>query len=131
MLSVTGIWSVMIGEDPSIPMAIWEDTIDVRDVARVIVWSALNPGKADGERFLCSSATGCRQAIADILTKHMPELVIQRGVPGRGYEPGYIAGKSVPQFYANKAVRATGRSWIPYEKSVLDSARFLQRYLGS
>lgn len=121
----------MIGEDPSIPMAIWEDTIDVRDVARVIVWSALNPGKADGERFLCSSATGCRQAIADILTKHMPELVIQRGVPGRGYEPGYIAGKSVPQFYANKAVRATGRSWIPYEKSVLDSARFLQRYLGS
>ena len=129
MLSLDTIWSTMKGKDLAVPMGYWESTIDVRDVARVIVWSTLNPDQADGERFLCSSATGCRQAVADILANHMPELIIQKGVPGRGYEPGYVAGKNVQQFDSSKAVRATGQDWIPYETSVLESARFLKQYL--
>jgi len=110
-------------------MMIYGDTIDIRDVARLLLWSALNPKKADGERLICSSAVGGGQAIADILRKRMPCLKIQPGEPGKGYSPDYKPQPEDGGFDTSKAVTFTGEDWIPFEESVVDMGRFLQRYL--
>ncbi|KAI1424377.1 hypothetical protein F5Y12DRAFT_715325 [Xylaria sp. FL1777] len=128
--SNTDFWKVVAGEEIPGPMMFYNDTIDIRDVARMLLWSARNPEKADGQRFLCSSAVGGGQAIADILGKHMPSLNIQGGQPGQGYSPDYKPKVDVAGFDSSKAVSATGRDWIPYEQSVVDLAQFLQRYLS-
>ncbi|KAI0533056.1 hypothetical protein GGR58DRAFT_138617 [Xylaria digitata] len=127
--SNSDFWKVVAGEEVPGPMMIYGDTVDIRDVARMLLWSALNPQKADGERFVCSSAVGGGQAIADILRKRMPSLKVQRGRPGQGYSPDYKPGSGVGGFDFNKAILATGEDWIPYEQSVIDLAQFLQRYL--
>ncbi|KAI0003439.1 NAD(P)-binding protein [Xylariaceae sp. FL0662B] len=127
--SVSNIWKLLQGEDIPGPMLIYESSIDIRDVARVLLWAVLSPEKADGERFLCSSATGGSQAIADILNKHMPSLGIALGSPGKGYEPGFKSASGTVAFDSRKTVRATGQDWIPYETSIIDTAQFLKRYL--
>ncbi|KAI0909021.1 hypothetical protein F4823DRAFT_625159 [Ustulina deusta] len=129
--SNSDFWKVVAGEEVPGPMMMYGDTIDVRDVARMLLWSAQNPKRADGERFVCSSAVGGGQAIADILRKHMPSLKGQRGQPGQGYSPDYKPEAGVAGFDSSKAVSVTGGDWIPYEQSVLDLAQFLQRYLPS
>ncbi|RYC59063.1 hypothetical protein CHU98_g7149 [Xylaria longipes] len=122
-------WKVVAGEEIPGPMMIYGDTVDVRDVARMLLWSALHPSQSDGQRFVCSSSVGGGQAIADILSRRMPTLKIQRGQPGQGYSPDYKPQIGVGGFDSNKAVSATGEDWIPYDESVVDMARFLQRYL--
>ncbi|KAI0431858.1 hypothetical protein F5Y09DRAFT_330061 [Xylaria sp. FL1042] len=128
--SNSDFWKVVSGEEVPGPMMVYSDTVDIRDVARMLLWSAQHPEKADGERFVCSSAVGGGQAIADILRKHMPRLKIQPGQYGQGYLPDYKPMAGVPGFDSNKAVSMTGRDWIPYEQSVLDLAKFLRRYLS-
>ncbi|KAI3316913.1 NAD(P)-binding protein [Xylariaceae sp. AK1471] len=122
-------WKVVAGEEVPGPLVCYDDSIDVRDVARMLLWSARNPEKADGERFACSSAVGGGQAIADILRRRMPSLNIQQGQPGKGYSPDYKPRPGVGGIDASKAVAVTGENWIPYEESVVDMARFLERYL--
>ncbi|KAI1819617.1 hypothetical protein F4861DRAFT_534313 [Xylaria intraflava] len=123
------IWSVVAGEDIPGPLQIYGDTIDIRDVARMLVWSVSNR-KADGQRFVCSSAVGGGQAVADILAKRMPAIKIQRGQPGQGYSADFKPRTSgVAGFDASKAVSMTGRDWIPYEESIVDMAKFLRRYI--
>ncbi|KAI1505640.1 hypothetical protein F5X99DRAFT_367284 [Biscogniauxia marginata] len=112
------------------PTMLYEDSVDIRDVVRMVVWSALNPGKASGERFICSSAVGGGQAIADILKQRMPSLKIQLGNSGQGYSPDFKPRGGVMGFDQSKAVQVTGQSWIPYETTVIDLANFLQRYLN-
>ncbi|RYO91234.1 hypothetical protein DL764_008306 [Monosporascus ibericus] len=125
------VWKVVAGEDIPDPLPVYDATIDVRDVARVLVWAALHPKEADGERYLCSAASGGAQAIADILSKHMPGLQVKRGNPGIGYKPDYSDPEGVTAFGCSKVVKATGQGWIPYETSVLDTAGVLQQYLHS
>jgi hypothetical protein len=108
---------------------IYGDTVDIRDVARILLWSALNPELSDGQRFICSSAVGGGQAIADILRKRMPSLKVQRGCPGQGYSPDYKSRAGICGFDSSRVTKATGQDWIPYEESVVDMAKFLQRYL--
>ncbi|KAI1776469.1 NAD(P)-binding protein [Hypoxylon cercidicola] len=127
--SLSNVWKLMQKEDVPGPMLLYESSIDIRDVARVILWSAINPNTADGERFLCASAVGGAQAIADILNKHMPSLGVARGSPGQGYESGYPPTSGTIAFNAHKAVQATGQDWIPYETSITDTAKFLMQYL--
>ncbi|KAJ3556001.1 hypothetical protein NPX13_g10233 [Xylaria arbuscula] len=127
--SNSDFWKVVSGEEVPGPMMIYGDTVDIRDVARMLLWSAQNPQKADGERFVCSSAVGGGQAIADILRRHMPSLKVQQGQPGQGYSPDCKPGAGLAGFDSSKAILATGGDWIPYEQSVLDIAQFLQRYL--
>lgn len=103
--------------------------VDIRDVARVLVWSAQNPKKADGERYLCAGGVGGSQAISDILSKRMPELTIQRGTPGRGYLPDYSAPPDTVSFDTRKTADATGQGWIGFETSVVDTAEVFQQYL--
>ncbi|KAI0391275.1 hypothetical protein F5Y17DRAFT_20028 [Xylariaceae sp. FL0594] len=126
--SNSDFWKVVAGQEIPGPMMVYGDTIDIRDIARVSLWAAMNPGRADGERFVCSSAVGGGQAIADILHKRMPSLKnIQVGEPGKGYAPDYKPQSA--GFDGSKAVEFTGEDWIPYEQSVVDMAQFLQRYL--
>ncbi|KAI1810149.1 NAD(P)-binding protein [Poronia punctata] len=127
--SNSDFWKVVAGQEVPGPMMIYGDTIDIRDVARMLLWSALHPEKSDGERFICSSAVGGGQAIADILSKQLPSLKIQHGDPGSGYSSNYKPKHGTGGFDDTKAVLATGEDWIPYEHSVVDMALFLQRYL--
>lgn len=103
--------------------------VDIRDVARVLVWSAVNPKAADGERYLCAGGVGGSQAISDILSQRMPELPIKRGTPGQGYLSDYSAPSGTVSFDARKAVEATGQDWIGFETSVVDTAESLKQYL--
>lgn len=127
--SLSNVWKLLQKEDVPGPMLLYESSIDVRDVARVVLWSAINPKTADGERFLCASATGGAQATADILNKHMPSLSVAQGIPGQGYESGYPSTSGAIAFDGKKAVEATGQDWIPYETSITDTANFLMQYL--
>ncbi|KAK4642293.1 hypothetical protein QC761_506420 [Podospora bellae-mahoneyi] len=95
--------------------------VDVRDVARVILFGAENPEKVDGERFLLSGYHVPAQAVADILRERYPERegVIEKGEPGQGYEKGY--GYPKERVYdGSKVVRVTGEGYIPWEKTVVD-----------
>jgi nucleoside-diphosphate-sugar epimerase len=122
------IWSPLSGKGIVDHMPINDSLIHVRDVARVLLWSAGNPQTADGERYLCASGSANGQAVVDILNKHLPELNLAKGNPGEGYEPDYVA-KSGTRFDGSKAAKATGQSWIPYETCVLETAQYLQQYL--
>ena len=97
--------------------------VDVRDVARMVLFGIEEPEKADGQRYLTAGAWGPMQAIADILRKAYPELkdTIQVGSPGGGYLEGY---KFPPEYYVDtsKALETPGVAWIPFEKTVLDTA---------
>ncbi|KAH7033488.1 uncharacterized protein B0I36DRAFT_348537 [Microdochium trichocladiopsis] len=138
--SASWLTRVLAGEDPAAARMMAgtlpsEAAIDVRDVARVLVWAALNPDKADGERFLCSAGAGGSQAVADILdrvskTGEVPELsgyvVKNKGTPGKGYGPDYSLKTDEPalEFDGSKVVKATGVDYIPFEQSVLDTVKF-------
>ncbi len=97
--------------------------VDVRDVARLVVFGVEHPEKANGERFITSSAYAPAQAIVDILRKAYPERsdIIQKGTPGSGYFPGY-AFPAATVYDGSKAVRVTEQDYIPFEKTVLDAA---------
>ncbi|KAI0834626.1 NAD(P)-binding protein [Hypoxylon sp. FL0890] len=127
--SLSSLWKLLQGEDVPGPMLLYDTTIDIRDVARVILWSVLNPKEADGERFLCASATGGSQAMADILNKYMPSLEVAKGNPGQGYESAHPSTSGTIAFDGNKAVKVTGQDWIPYETSILDTAKVLTQLL--
>ncbi|XXG99898.1 hypothetical protein Hte_006239 [Hypoxylon texense] len=127
--SLSNVLKLLQKEDVPGPMLLYESSIDIRDVARVIMWSATNPKVADGERFLCASAVGGAQATADILNKHMPSLGVAKGSPGQGYESGYPSTSGTIAFDANKAAKSTGQDWIPYETSIIDTAKVLLQYL--
>lgn len=138
-ISASFLTRVLAGEEPAAARMMagpypYDASIDVRDVARVLVWAALNPDKADGERFLCSGATGGAQAVADILDRaskagDVPELkgyeVKNKGTPGVGYNPDYSMstdGQAL-EFDGGKVRKATGVDYIPFEQSVLDMVK--------
>lgn len=123
--SLGNLFSLLTTKQIPGPSLIYENTIDVRDVARVILWSVLNPPSSDGQRYLCAAATGASQAMADILNKHMPELGLVKGNPGEGYEEGYPSTSGNVAFDGGKAVKATGQDWIPYETSIVETAKVL------
>ena len=115
-----------------------DGSIDVRDVGRILLWAALNPEKANGERFLASSACGGAQAVADILDrklKHGTEEekkllegleIKKKGNPGQGYKSDYslLRDGTTTEMDGSKARRATGEEYIPFEQSVMDMVAF-------
>ncbi|KAI0471756.1 hypothetical protein GGR56DRAFT_655396 [Xylariaceae sp. FL0804] len=122
------IWKVVSGQDIPPPTMIYEDTVDIRDVARVALWAAFNPAKSNGQRYICSSAVGGGQAIADILRTYRPSLKVKQGWPGEGYRAHYALKPGVIGFAQRKARDATGQDWIPYEHTIIDMADFMKQY---
>lgn len=130
--TVEFVWNVFSGrpfDKCGVPGAFYA-YVDVRDVARLVVFGIDHPEKADSERFIAANVFAPLQATADILRAAYPERrhIIQEGNPGEGYFPDYRFPDDVI-FDGSKAVRATGQSYIPWETTVLDTAKAFERYL--
>ncbi|KAK2004034.1 NAD dependent epimerase/dehydratase [Colletotrichum falcatum] len=106
--------------------------VDVRDVARLIVFAAERPDVADGQRYIAGGSTNYAtvQAYYDVLRKAYPGRrdIIQEGEPGKGYMEDYSTPPDGRKVDGTKAVKATGQGWIPFEKMVLDAAKSYEIY---
>ncbi len=112
--------------------------VDVRDVALVHLWAYEHPDIANGERYIASQGYGPPQATADILREAYPDRrgIIQVGKPGEGYV-GYEEGvvkevASLPgrvRVSGKKAQSAMGITFRPFKESLLETAKFMERYL--
>jgi nucleoside-diphosphate-sugar epimerase len=124
------IWKIFSGQDISASLS--PSWVDVRDVARIMIWQAENSEKANGERYLAYGAAANAQAKVDILRKAFPErkTIIKEGNPGEGYTADFSAPPGDVGVDASKAVKATGQGWIPFDKTVVDTAKaFEEKYL--
>ena len=103
--------------------------VDVRDVARLHVWAMEHPEAANHERYIAVSGQSVPQAMVDILRKGYPQRdkKIVVGNPGKGYKNDYTFTEG--GFSSDKAVQATGESWIGLEQCVLDAAKSLEGFL--
>ncbi|CAJ2499887.1 Uu.00g027400.m01.CDS01 [Anthostomella pinea] len=127
------IWQVLSGQEyPPGPPG-YGTHVDVRDVARLSVFAAEHPDIVDGQRYIAggNGNFGVPQAAADVLREAYPDRrdVIKKGTPGQGYEPRWASPPNVPKIVSDKAVAATGQSWIPYDKMVLDAAKMFEAFL--
>ncbi|KAK3291135.1 uncharacterized protein B0H64DRAFT_450602 [Chaetomium fimeti] len=104
--------------------------VDIRDVARLVVFAVEHGDKTNNERFLAAAYYSPAQAVADILRKEFPERAgtIEQGTPGEGYAPDYRFPKQVV-FDGTKAVRVTGQDYIPWRQTVLDTIEKLRPVL--
>ncbi|KAJ4258280.1 hypothetical protein NW762_008429 [Fusarium torreyae] len=106
--------------------------VDVRDVARIVVFAVDNKQVADGQRYIAggNGNFGNIQAYRDILRKAYPDRqsIIGEGEPGKGYVQDYSPPEGTFGVNASKAVKATGQDWISFDKMVLDSAKAYERY---
>jgi hypothetical protein len=93
------------------------------------VWVTEHPDVANGQRYIVSAGENSPQAIADILRKHYPELKIDQGKPGQGYEPDYQFPADGIRIDGSKVVKASGLKYNSLEKAVLDTAEVLKRLL--
>jgi len=103
--------------------------VDVRDVAALMVFGVTHPEIANQQRYIACGGWANGQAIADILNKHYKDRNIDIGTPGEGYEPGWVFKEGDISIDSSKAVKATGRHWISYEKCVLDAAKSFEHLL--
>jgi nucleoside-diphosphate-sugar epimerase len=125
------VYDILAGNDIELSEPL-RPSVDVRDVAKLLLWMVRNPEKVDGERFIATSGqAGNRQSIIDVLRSHYPERrdVIKVGNPGEGYVKGFGLAKDGMKFDNTKTTRATGIQWIGYEKMVLDTAKAYEKYL--
>ncbi|KAJ3532941.1 hypothetical protein NM208_g8207 [Fusarium decemcellulare] len=134
-LSDTAIiaYRVMMGQEVP-PVGPGNGThVDVRDVARLVVFAAENSKVADGQRYLAGGNGNFAniQAYRDILLRAYPDRksIIGAGEPGKGYLEGYAEPPDARRIDARKAAKATGQDWIPFEKTVLDAAKRYERYM--
>ena len=125
------IWDIFSGETQSLPPAIGSaGYIDVRDVAAIHIWCAENPTESANQRYLMAEGRGTPQAAADILRKAYPDRkMIPVGEPGSDYTPDYSWPKDAMTFVSSKAEKATGRTFIKYDQSILETAKVFERYL--
>lgn len=124
------IWQVFSGQEIPPPIAPGSSFVDVRDVARVAVFSVDHPDKANGERFLLASGQFPPQAAADILREAFPERrdIIKVGNPGEGYNPGYAYNEN-RVIDGSKAVQVTCKDYYPVEQTIIDAAKSYKKFL--
>ncbi|TDZ23554.1 putative uncharacterized oxidoreductase [Colletotrichum orbiculare MAFF 240422] len=123
------IWNILRGGELLGPVPDWDYWVDVRDVAKLVVWGFEHADEADGERYIAKTAWGTPQATADILRPAYPYLSIKEGTPGEGY----LSGWKSPQerdVDGSKALKALGGEYIAYDQSVLDTAKAFEPLLG-
>ena len=133
-LTLKPIWQLYAGEIDAMPPQIGGASyIDVRDVAAMHVWAALNTEKSNGQRYLMTNGKAPPQATADILRKTYRDREILEGTPGEGYVPGkyWFAENALDGMpIATKAYEAMGvreGGFIGFEKSVLDSVVAMEK----
>ncbi|KAK4150249.1 hypothetical protein C8A00DRAFT_18189 [Chaetomidium leptoderma] len=102
--------------------------VDIRDVARAVVFAVDHLEKTNNERFILASFASPQQAVANILRKAFPERahIIEEGTPGEGYLPGYAFPKH-RVYDGTKITRVTGQDYISWEKTVVDAAEMFKR----
>ncbi|KAF4467513.1 dihydroflavonol 4-reductase [Fusarium albosuccineum] len=124
------IWQVFSGQQIPQPLSPNPNYVDVRDIARVAVFSVDNPDQANGERFLLSAGLVPPQAAADILRKAYPERqdIIKEGTPGEGYASGFAFPED-RVMDTSKVIKATGKGFYPVEQSILDTAKSWEKFL--
>ncbi|KAM0556919.1 hypothetical protein ACHAPJ_005594 [Fusarium lateritium] len=129
--STTGfIWQVFSGQEIPQPLSPNPGFVDVRDIARVAVFSVDHPEKTNSERFLLTGGLVPPQVAADVLRKAYPERqdIIKVGKPGEGYNPGYAFPEQ--RFLdASKTVKLTGQDFYSVEQTIIDTAKSLEKFL--
>lgn len=126
------VWLVLSGQDLDAAGKVTGSNgfVDLRDVARAVVFAVQHSDVADGQRYLLSASFASPQATADILRKAYPErrAIIAEGHPGAGYLPGY-AFPADRAHDASKFVKASGQAFIPFETTVVDTAKVFEALL--
>lgn len=124
--TIAPIWSVFSGAAYATGSTPTTATVDVNDVAGLVQAVIDDPKKSDGQRYIASSAVATPQAIADVLRKAFPDAKerIAEGEPGVGYRKDYQADPEKDVVFQNSKARVLlGRDWVPYEESVVDTAK--------
>ncbi|KAK7424753.1 hypothetical protein QQX98_000333 [Neonectria punicea] len=124
------ILQVFAGQEIPAPISPDPGYVDVRDIARVVVFGVKHADKADGERYILAKGVITPQAAADVLREAFPDRrdIIKTGTPGKGYYPGF----SFPEtrfIDGSKAIKATGQDHYTAEQTIIDTAGFLEKYL--
>ena len=102
--------------------------VDMRDLAHLVLWSAQNGASANRQRYIACGGVGTDATIVELLGKvddaHRVErrTVSKAGGPNGSKE---IGGSVLVD--TSKAVSATGKKWIEFEQSVLDTVKFLEK----
>lgn len=96
-------------------------SVDVRDVARLMLWAARHPQEADGQRYLACAWNTTPEHITEILAENFPQLPLTLA-EARGADP--LSDGGSPLYRGEKALKAIGQDWIELEKSIVDSATY-------
>ncbi|KAI5464801.1 hypothetical protein BGZ63DRAFT_378726 [Mariannaea sp. PMI_226] len=129
-LTTAFIWKALSGQDIPPPFKPYPSYVDVRDVARVAVYGIDHGKEANGERFLLIKGAVPPQAAADILREAYPDRrdIIKEGTPGEGYLPGFVFPPE-RVIDGSKVVRVTGQDYYTVEQTIIDTAKFLEKFL--
>ncbi|KAF7554005.1 hypothetical protein G7Z17_g3204 [Cylindrodendrum hubeiense] len=124
------IWKVFAGQEIPAPISPNPGYIDVRDIARVFVFGVDHGDKTDGERYILVNGMVPPQAAADVLREAFPDRrdIIKEGTPGEGYTPDFTFPES-RIIDGSKAVKATGQANYTVEQTIVDTAKFLEKFL--
>lgn len=102
--------------------------VDVCDVAAVCLFAVEHPDFVAGKQFPVIAGRGPPHTVADILREHYPERqgIIPEGTKGAGYRRDWRREGS-PFSFSSKLTEDTMHiEWIPFDKSVLDTAECFQ-----
>ncbi|KAG7144657.1 putative uncharacterized oxidoreductase like protein [Verticillium longisporum] len=126
------VWYIYAGAvwPDEFPMPTW---VDVRDVARAIVFGVQKPEKAKGRRFLLAAYRVGRQAFADVLREKIPERkgVVREGTPGEGYPADFVTwGPEEVGMDGSRWTELSGQEYLPFEECAVGTAKSFDPYLA-
>jgi nucleoside-diphosphate-sugar epimerase len=118
------IWTVFSGKDIPAPLTPAPAYVDVRDVARIVVFGIQNPDIAKNERYLLSRGVVFPQMAADVLQKNFPDSRdrIKAG-------ESVTVGEGQSTIDGSKAVKVTGQDYYAVEQTIVDTAKALEKFL--
>lgn len=131
-ISTKVIWDVFTGvplDKAGIP-GVYPGYVDVRDVARAVVYAVEHPEETDGERFILARWYSPPRKLADLLGKMYSgdKELIEAGTEGESYDADFEFPSRIV-FDGSKIVRATGKEYIPWEQTVVDTIEGLRHLL--
>lgn len=125
------VWNVLDGQkvNPAFE-GIWP-YVDVRDVARLVVWAVGHPTQSDKERYLAVATEASPLNIAKNLLQLYPrrQKIIQGSCSGANLSLEQPVPERAVGFDSSKAVKATGDAWISFDRTILHAAKEFEIYL--